>query len=221
MDQRETPKRLRVDSTVSGDTPVQLYEITVEPSQQGDPRGGDYDRCLLTDLNQPASVDGLRLGRNLPLTLIQTVDGGSRGENSEVVVLSECPAAEGQDELVDGITAAILTQGHGLLADAVEDVTVTADHGPETQVIAYFETIPNVLPCDSAARFTFSPDTVMSSALSSTPITSTLPIVSKHVPASPTPLVLAVDTDGEDVGDGASEEDVSLERQDHQLEEHW
>lgn len=229
---------------------VQLYEITVDPSQQGESslvdsgEVGESDCCLQTDLNQLASVDGFEMGQNFPLTLIQTVDDLSSGENTEVVVMSECPAAEGQGELVDGITAAILTQGHRLVVNdptlddpddvvaslGVEDVTFATEEfsnihqGHETQVIAYFETIPNVFPSETSTQFTFSPDTVLSSALSSKPITSTLPIVSKHMPTSPTSLVLAVerlDTEEEEVGDGKSEEDIGIEWQDHQLEEHW
>ncbi|XP_035536586.1 THAP domain-containing protein 5-like [Morone saxatilis] len=258
------PKRLRADSNESGAVSddrqaavdavemestfhtVHLYEITVDPSQPGETSlveatNGGSDCSLQTELNPPA--DRFETGGNFPLTLFQTVnDLSNSGENTEVVVMSECPAGEGQDELVNGITAAILTQGHGLvMSDStlgctdetvaslrVEDVTCTTegfseDHeGHETQVIAYFETIPNVFPSETSTHFTFSPDTVLSSALSSKPITSTLPIVSKHVPPSPTSLVLTVerlDTDEGEGDDGLSEED-GIERQDHQLEEH-
>lgn len=267
MDQREKkPKRLRVnnnqgitdsdDRTAAFDAvemestlhTVHLYEITVEPSQQGEPslvelsEVGESDCCLHTDLNSLTAVDGFKTGQNFPLTLIQTVDAlNNSGENTEVVVMSECSA--GEEELANGITATILTQSHGLVVNdstlgdpddvaeslAVEDVTGTTEEfsiheGHETQVIAYFETIPNVFPSETSTQFPFSPDTVLSSALSSKPITSTLPIVSKYMPTSPTSLVLAVeglDTEGEEVGDGKSEEDIDIERQDHQLEEHW
>lgn len=263
MDQRERkPKRLRVNSnqsvTDSDDrTPaldavevesmlhtVHLYEITVEPSQQGEhslvelSEVEESDCCLHTDMNSLTAVDGFKTEQNVPLTLIQTIDAlNDSGENTEVVVMSECPAGEQQDELVNGITTTVLTQGHGLVVSdstlrdpddvaeslAVEDFTGTTE-GHETQVIAYFETIPNVFPSETSTQFPFSPDTVLSSALSSKPITSTLPIVSKYMPASPTSLVLAVeglDTEEEEVGDGKSEQDVDIERQDHQLEEHW
>lgn len=223
---------------------VHLFEITVDPLQLAD--AGDVvesDSSLRTDVTTLASVDGFETGANFPLTLFQTVDELSTGgEDTEVVVMSECIAEESQEELVNGIAAAILTQGHGLVANestlgctdevvtslGVEDVTCTTEdflnvqEGQETQVIAYFETIPNVFPCETSTQFTFSPDTVLSSALSSKPIPSTLPIVSKHMPPSPASLVLTVerlDTDGE-IDDSKSEED-SLERQDHQLEEHW
>lgn len=227
---------------------VHLFEITVDPLQQDDaslaePSGvSESDSSLRTDVAALASAGGFETTANFPLTLFQAVDDlRNGGEDAEVVVMSECAAGESQDELVNGI-AAILTQGHGLVANeptpgctgevvsslGVQDVTCTTEDfldvhdGQETQVIAYFETIPNVFPCESSAHFTFSPDTVLSSALSSKPIPSTLPIVSKHVPPSPTSLVLTVerlDTDGE-LEDGRSEED-GLERQDHQLEEHW
>ncbi|GAA6235744.1 THAP domain-containing protein 5-like [Lates japonicus] len=258
------PKRLRVNSNqniaVSDDRTVvvdavemestlhtvHLYEITVDPSQQEEASlvetsdVGESDCSLQTDLNVLASADRFETGTNFPLALFQTVDDLSNsGENTEVVVMSECPAGEGQDELVNGIAAAILTQGHGLVTndstlgctdeavaslgveDATEDLSdVQECH--ETQVIAYFETIPNVFPSETSTQFTFSPDTVLSSALSSKPITSTLPIVSKHVPPSPTSLVLTVerlDTEGEEGDDDKSEEDCT-EQQDHQLEEH-
>uniref|UniRef100_A0A3B4T6L4 THAP domain-containing protein 5-like n=2 Tax=Seriola dumerili TaxID=41447 RepID=A0A3B4T6L4_SERDU len=267
-DQSEkTPKRLRADGNqsimVSGDRTgavdavevestlhtVHLYEITVDPSQQGkaslvEPSDvGESDSSLRTELNTLASFDGFETGANFPLTLFQTVDDLSNsGENTEVVVMSECAVGEGQDELVSGIAAAILTQGHGLVSSdstlgcadeaaaslSVEDATCTTEEfldiqeGHETQVIAYFETIPNVFPGETSTKFTFSPDTVLSSALSSKPITSTLPIVSKHVPPSPASLVLTVERLDTDSGEGDDDksEDDSLERQDHQLEEH-
>ncbi|XP_044059593.1 THAP domain-containing protein 5-like isoform X2 [Siniperca chuatsi] len=227
---------------------VHLYEITVDPSQQGETSLVDSSdvvesACSLqTDLNPLASGEGFEMEANFPLTLFQTVDDLSNsGENTEVVVMSECPAGEGQDELVNGITAAILTQGRGLVMNdftlgctdeavasfGVEDCTCTAEEfsdvheGHETQVITYFETIPNVFPSETPAQFTFSPDTVLSSALSSKPISSTLPIVSKHMPPSPTSLVLTVerlDTEEGEGDDGQSED--GIERQDHQLEEH-
>nr|XP_046245821.1 THAP domain-containing protein 5-like [Scatophagus argus] len=259
------PKRLRGDSsesvtvsdnrlvaadgveTESSLQMVHLYEIAVEPPQQAENSllessgVGESDYCLQTDLNPLAPVDGFKAGANFPLTLFQTVnDLSNGGENAEVVVMSECPAGEGPQELVNGITAAILSQGHRLVIDGcpaggadeavaslcVEEVTCATEEfsndGHETQVIAYFETIPNVFPSETSAQFAFSPDTVLSSALSSKPITSTLPIVSKHVPPSPTSLVLTVerlDTDEGEGDDGQSEED-SIECQDQQLEEH-
>lgn len=227
---------------------VHLYEIAIDPSQQGETSlvesslVGESACSLQTDLNP--SLDGFEMGSNFPLALFQTVnDPCNSGGNTEVVVMSECHAGEGQAELMNGITAAILTQGHGpavsestlgctdesVASLRVEEMSSTTEdfsivnEGHETQVLAYFETIPNVFSSDISTQFTFSPDTVLSSALSSKPITSTLPIVSKHVPSSPKSLVLTVervDTDGGEGDDGQSEEE-GLEWQDHQLEEHW
>ncbi|XP_029374059.1 THAP domain-containing protein 5-like [Echeneis naucrates] len=257
-DQQEKPKRLRVNSsqsiTVSDDRmvavdavevenplhTVHLYEITIDPLLQGEASlvesagSGESDSSLRTDLNTLASVDA-----NFPLTLFH--DLSDSGKNTEVVVMSECPSAEGQDGLMNEIAAAILTQSHELetndsplgspdeavasldVGDMVctTEETIDVQEGHKTEVIAYFETIPNVFPSENATQFTFSPETVLSSALSSKPITSTLPIVSKHVQASPTSLVLTVerlDSEEGDGDDGMSED--SIERQDHQLEEH-
>ncbi|XP_026177422.1 THAP domain-containing protein 5-like [Mastacembelus armatus] len=261
------PKRLRTNGnqsiTVSDDRTVgldavemdnmlhtvHLYEITVDPSQQGETilvessDVGQTDSSLQTDLNSLASVDGFKTATYFPLTLLQTVDELSKsGENTDVVVMSECPAGEGQDELMNGISAAILNQSHMVVNDSilgcteeavtglgVEDFTHTTEEfsdihdGHQTQVIAYFETIPNVFPSEASTQFTFLPDTVLSSALSSKPITSTLPIVSKHVSPYPTSLVLAVerlDTEGREEDDDDKSEEDGSEWQDLQQEEH-
>lgn len=227
---------------------LHLYEIAVDPPQPGETSlvesssGGVSECSPQADLRP--SLEVFKTGPNLPLTALQT-DPSSGGENLEVVVMSECLAGEGQAPLLNGITAAILTQGHGLLmsesalgctgeaaaaaALCAEDICCTTEdlsnlhEGHETQVIAYFETIPSVFSSEIASQCSFSPDTVLSSALSSKPITSTLPIVSKHVAPSPAPVVLTLkrlDTDEGDGDDGQSEED-SLDQQDPQLEEHW
>ncbi|XP_031140952.1 THAP domain-containing protein 5-like [Sander lucioperca] len=250
------PKQLRVNSNqsiVSGDRPtavdavemegalhtVHLYEITVDPSQQGETSLVESSDVGEPDLNPLASVDRFETRANIPLTLFQTVNDLSN--SGEVVVMSECCAGEGQEELLNGITAAILTQGHGLVMNdstfgctgeaaaatlGVEDVTCITEEfsdvhgGHETQVLAYFETIPNVFPSETSTQFNFTPDTVLSSALSSKPITSTVPIVSKHVSPSPTSLVLTVERLDTDEGDDGKSEDDDIERQDPQLEEH-
>ncbi|XP_034723415.1 THAP domain-containing protein 5-like [Etheostoma cragini] len=249
------PKRLCVNSDqsiVSGDWPtaadavemegalhtVHLYEITVDPLQQGETGLVESSGVGEPDLNRLASVDRFETRAKIPLTLFQTVNDLSN--SGEVVVMSEGRAAEGQDELLSGITAAILTQGHGLVMSdstlgctgeatatlGVEDVTCITEelpdvHGaPETQVLAYFETIPNVSPSEPSTQLNFTPDTVLSSALSSEPITSTVPIVSKHVSPSPTSLVLTVERLDTDEGDDCKSEDDDIERQDPQLEEH-
>lgn len=228
---------------------VHLYQIAVDPSQQEETSlvqlsdVGESDCSFEPELDSLATVDRLETGVNFPLTVLHTIDHLSNsGEKTEVVVMSQCPAGEGQDELMNEITAAILTQGHRLVVNdstlectdeavalsGVEDVTHTTelfsdgdDDNHETQVIAYFETIPNVLPKDTITQFTFSPETVLSSALSSTPITSTLPIVSKHAAPSPTSLVLTMerlDSEGGEGDEGKSEDDDT--EQDYQLEEH-
>lgn len=219
---------------------IHLYEITVDPSQQGQTvlmdvsDVGESAASLQADLGVATSLEGLDTEENVPLAVFQAVDdlgGLDSGEHTEVVVMSE-----GQEELVNGLTAAILSQGHGLLMNDstlahteeavaslhVEDLTGAAEElcERETQVIAYFETIPNVLSTDG---FTFSPDTVLSSALSPTPIASTLPIVSKRVPPPPASLVLTVErlhTDSAEGEDGELDEEDG-EQPEQQLEEHW
>ncbi|XP_019943534.2 THAP domain-containing protein 5-like [Paralichthys olivaceus] len=214
---------------------VHLYEITVDPSQCGETSlvessdAINSDCFLHTDLNTLTSVDGFQTGTSFPLTLFQTVDDVR--ENTEVVVMSEGSAAEGQEELVNGITASILTQGcystlgrtdKAAASLSAEDVTCSTEETIEgcQEVIAYFETIPSVLPSGTSTPFVFTPDTVLSSALSSKPISSTVPIVSKHASPNPASLVLTVERlDTDEVDDGKSDED-STEQQDHQLEEH-
>nr|XP_057936147.1 THAP domain-containing protein 5-like [Doryrhamphus excisus] len=149
---------------------------------------------------------------NLPLTLMQPVDDHN---NSEVVLLS----GDSQEDLVGDITAAIPNPAYRLVfKDPPPEEIPTAEscdvqQGHETQVIAYFETIPNVLPSDVCTHPLISSDMVLSSALSPEPIASTLPIVSKHAP--PPPLSISLEADG-----GNQQEDAAVGRQDHQLEEH-
>lgn len=212
---------------------VNLYEIIVTPSQQGERTMVESDCSLQTDLSQSTT------GADFPLTLFQK-DLSNDADSTEVVVVSECLSSGEHDELM----AALLEQGHQLVMQESElgciDEAVTSlyveelRHATEQlsnvqeehiaqegqEVITYFETIPNILPRDIFSQWTVSPDTVLSSALSSKPITSTLPIVSTHVEPSPKPVVLKVDRLDRDEGeDGQSEED-SMEWQDHQ-QEHW
>ncbi|XP_037830489.1 THAP domain-containing protein 5-like isoform X2 [Kryptolebias marmoratus] len=189
-----------------------LYEVSVDQSQLGggvDPSEvGEPDSCPETDLDSQGQVDGGETGGDVPFC--QSGDLTGSVENLEVVVVSET-----QDELVKGLTATILNGGGSLVLDesgpSHSPEEVPQVHGGQ-EVIAYFETIPNVLPCETSARFCFSPDTVLSSALSSEPISSTLPIVSKHVP--PAPLVLTLEDGG-----GATSEPEEPEQLE-QLEEH-
>lgn len=226
---------------------VHLYEITVDPLQQGETSllelsdVGESNCFLQADLKP--SGDGFKVGPNFPLTLFQTVNAPcDRDESTEVVVMSECLAGEGQDELMNGITAAFLTQGHELVMnestlgrtdEAVASLCVdgmscttgelsTRIHeGPETRVIAYFETTPSIYPSEISNQSTFSPETVLSSALSSKPITSTLPIVSKHVPPPPAPVVVTLERLDTDEGEDEQSEEDGTEQQDDQLVEHW
>ncbi|XP_035011228.2 THAP domain-containing protein 5 [Hippoglossus stenolepis] len=213
---------------------VHLYEITVDPSQCGGTglvESSDGVKSLHADLSTLTSVDGFQTGTSFPLTLFQTVD--DMRENTEVVVMSDGSAAEGQDELVNGIAAAILTRGHdstlGRTGEAVaslraEDVTCFTEETISFQggreVIAYLEKIPSVLPSASSTRLVFTPNTVLSSALSSKPISSTVPIVSKHAPPPPAALVLTVERLDTDEGDDGKSDEDGTEQPDHQLEEH-
>lgn len=240
LDQSEmTPKRLQADSdksiAVSHDrtetTPphtLHLYEVAMETD--GSLVESSDDGSLHTDPNPPS--DGFRPGPHIPFTFFQTVYDLSGG-GGDVVVMSDCPAAE--DELLSGIAAAVLRPAHvslgaageAITSLAIEDATCTAEEFSDVhethEVIAYFETMPSVFPAERCSQVGFSPDTLLSSALSSKPITSTLPIVSKHLPPPPpSSLVLTVERleteEGE--GDGGQSEEDSREPLDHQLEEH-
>lgn len=225
---------------------LHLYEVAVDPSQQG--RAGSAERSgargsggsVQTDGKSLVSLGGGGPGLNFPLTVYQTVGAAASGGEDDVLVMS---AEDGQNELVNGITAAVLSQGGGVLMNdsilgctgeavllnGAQGVTHPTEEFPdlheggETEVIAYFETIPNVFPSEASSQFTSSPDTVLSSALSSEPISSTLPITSKHTAPPTTPLVVAlqsVDPEEAEGDEGMSETD-DAEQQDHMLEEHW
>ncbi|KAM4743297.1 THAP domain-containing protein 5-like isoform 2-T2 [Anableps anableps] len=240
-DSERKPKRLRADkpqSLAASDDKtiemqselqtVRLLEFAVDPSQQGETCLIESSGSSLQTEVDSDSVNGVKAGANFPLTFYQTVDDlMSSGGTTEVVLMSESSAEDGQVELVNGITAAILSQGATLvlnqppggpdLAPAAEDV-LQVHEGQE--VVAYFETIPSVLPSGTSTRFTFPPDTVLSSALTAEPISSTLPIVSKHVPRPSLVLTLErLDGDEGEEGDGVSDADET-EQDDHQLEEH-
>ncbi|XP_052332774.1 uncharacterized protein LOC118376751 isoform X2 [Oncorhynchus keta] len=169
---------------------------------------------------------------DFPVTMFQTVEdlGGLDGE---VVVSQQL------EEVVSGVTAAILTEGHDLgttedvdnfvlsptslvmenvSPEMEEELSVSQDdHGGGAQIIAYFETIPNILS-SGAAQFSIAPDTVLSSALSPTPIVSTLPIVSKHMPPSPASLILTLERLATEEDETPEEDD--MEHRGSQLEEH-
>lgn len=94
-----------------------------------------------------------------------------------------------------------------------------AEEMPSVQLIAYFETIPNVLP-SGPTLVNISPDTVLSSSLGSRPIVSTVPIISKHMPPSPDSLVLTLERleDNKEEVDRLSESRMELHGK--RLEEH-
>ncbi|XP_029964840.1 THAP domain-containing protein 5-like [Salarias fasciatus] len=204
---------------------LHLYNAAVECGDVG-----ECDSSLQTDADALLSGAEPEAGLHVPLALFQREEELSNGEeDTGVVLMSQCPAGDGQDELVGAVTAAILTQGHRLVfsdpADeavgGLEEVSYASlgELSEETQVIAYYEATPAVFP-PAAAQFTLCPETVLSSALSSKPITSTLPIVSKHVAPSPASLVLTVERVEDGDGDKSDEEDDDAEQQDPQLEEH-
>ncbi|XP_008424759.1 THAP domain-containing protein 5-like isoform X2 [Poecilia reticulata] len=213
-DGERKPKRQRAQSsTVSADGPtadqtVRLLELSVAALPHGET--GPMESSV---------------GLNFPLTLYQTADGlMSDAGAAELLMMSDGAAEDGQVELVNGITAAILSQGGVLvLNEAAPDPDLASFAGEDIpqEVVAYFETVPNVLPGGTSTRVTSPPDTVLSPALSSKPISSTLPIVSKHVPTLPPPsLVLTLERLDEAEDGDAMTDTEETERDDQQLEEH-
>lgn len=102
----------------------------------------------------------------------ELIDGGG----TEMVLV-----CEGQDGCGSTSTGQIDSQGVDM-----DDLTCTIEDTFEisqTPDIAYFEVIPSLFSFQTP-QVTFVPETVLSSALSSQPITSTVPIVSKHVQSS-------------------------------------
>ncbi|XP_057684968.1 THAP domain-containing protein 5-like [Corythoichthys intestinalis] len=101
--------------------------------------------------------------------------------------------------------------GEWVLLPSNSDEAIVGTVDPrETHVIAYLESIPNVV----SGQLLVSSETVLSSALSSEPITSTLPIVSKHAPPRPSSPSMPLLAEGDEL------QDDDLESWDHQLEEH-
>ncbi|XP_036005879.1 THAP domain-containing protein 5 isoform X2 [Fundulus heteroclitus] len=224
------PKRLRGDTApdpleMQGEPQtLRLFEFSVDPTLQRD--GGS----LQTGVDSQASVEAAMAGGNGPPAVYQSVGDVVSGGGAEVVLMSESSAEGGRVELVNGIAAAILSRGGALVLN--ELVPPAAPPGLQDlstqeflqlhegqQVVAYFETIPSVFPSGASTQFTFPPDTVLSSALSAEPISSTVPIVSKHAPPS---LALSLERlDGEEAeeGEGVSDPD-GTEQDDQQLGEH-
>ncbi|XP_041920467.1 THAP domain-containing protein 5-like [Alosa sapidissima] len=187
------------------------------------------------------------LSGDFPVALRPTLRGpgtAAGGEPSEVVVVVETPSTPVEDVKADGIVVDVLAEGQRTavaaapdsvcsnqltidnvstveeLADVAQEEEEGEEEVPGVQLIAYFETIPNVLPSGPTALVNVSPDTVLSSSLGSRPIVSTVPIVSKHMPPAPDSLVLTLERledDKEDV-DRLSENGVELHGK--RLEEH-
>ncbi|XP_027855458.1 THAP domain-containing protein 5-like [Xiphophorus couchianus] len=220
-DNERKPKRLLTDGTAA-DQSVRLLELVVEASPHGET--GPMELSVGSLGVDPA--DGVRSGLNFPLTLYQTADGlMSDAGAAELLMMSDGAAEDGQVELVNGITAAILSQGAMLvLNEAAPDPDLASFTGEDVpqEVVAYFETVPNVLPGGTSTRVASHPDTVLSPALSSKPISSTLPIVSKHVPTPQPPpsLVLTLERLDEAEDGDAMTDTEEPERDDQQLEEH-
>ncbi|KAG9348362.1 hypothetical protein JZ751_002097 [Albula glossodonta] len=219
---------------------VQLYAITVDASQPGQSvllDAGNMGHTMGTvQTAMPLPVVDGQVGSvsELPVTLFQRVeDLGEAGEgeqHAEVVVVSEGPTVDMEDqekeEVLGGITGALLVDSQDVAVNVndgssltIENVAlemaepsaVQDDRG--VQIIAYFETIPNVLPATSATQPCPMPDTVLSSALSSKPIVSTLPIVSKHLPPSAGSLVLTLERLESMEKNGGKEAENSLSKE--------
>ncbi|XP_061683040.1 THAP domain-containing protein 5-like [Syngnathoides biaculeatus] len=159
---------------------------------------------LMEDPSQWAVVGGSNAAPNLPCLptlpiitpLMQPVDQHNEGK---VLLLPD----DSQEELL----GAFLAPAHRLTVQEV-----SAEDPCQSQVVAYFESIPSVFP----GHLLVSSDTMLSSALSPEPIPSTLPIVSKHAPPPSKPP--APEPDGG--YDQQDDDDDEGESQDHQLEEH-
>lgn len=218
-----------------------LYEAAADPSQQGETCLVDPSLVRMYHSSTQAEpnllVEDCKTG--FPSTFFQTLSDCHDSKGSgEFVLMSECIADEGQKELLNNIAAAILAQGHGLLLNGAAlgvpgdawvslcraEESCSEPEGQETQILAYAEPVPNLFPDEITSQLVFVPETVLSSALSPKPITSVLPIVSKHAPPPKIPADvleerLQMDIDGCEGDDELSDED-SIEWEDHQLEEH-
>ncbi|XP_048837765.1 THAP domain-containing protein 5-like isoform X1 [Brienomyrus brachyistius] len=224
---------------------VQLYTITVEPSLLLESSTMEQSMgSAPTALALPA-VDGQdSLGDDFPMTLFQAVEDFSvsgGGERAEVMVVSKGASTDSEDT-VEGLATALLAEGQevvihdavgqgavgpsslvieNMALETVEPPAGQDDRG--IQIIAYFETIPSVLPA-GATHCGLTPDTVLSSALSPQPIVSTLPIVSKHMPPLSGSFVLASErpesSETEVEGQREGKEEDGIEHQRKQLDEH-
>lgn len=132
---------------------------------------GHQDHSL-QDMNPPILKDQ-------QITLHTIDDFGITGDSAEMVLISE-------DQNVHGLTTSGPTNVQGVDLENLTCTVLDLSNVYEirqTPDIAYFEVIPSLF-LSQTSQLTFVPETVLSSALSPQPITSTLPIVSKHVQSS-------------------------------------
>lgn len=114
------------------------------------------------------------------MTILQTVEGFSLVRNgTEMVLITEDQDVhESSTSGKTGVQALDIENSACTIIDLSDVCEV--DQTPD---IAYFEVIPS-LSSSQSPQLIFVPETILSSALSGQPITSTVPIVSKHVQGS-------------------------------------
>ncbi|XP_030633868.1 THAP domain-containing protein 5-like [Chanos chanos] len=229
---------IRKHSAHESDTSaVQLYAVTFESSHGSEPvlLDASHSAGELETLPTAVLTDGVQgTEGDTPVNLLQTAkktdDTSSEGQ-SEVVMMFESPSLEGGEEVElsdsqetvtkEGMRQALhdpssfATENE---ATKMEETSVVQEEDSGTQLIAYFETIPNVLSNCASMQISASSETVLSSSLSSKPIVSTVPIVSKHVMPSPDSLVLTLERLVSVEGQGEESEGTAGGTK--QLEEH-
>ncbi|XP_062408952.1 THAP domain-containing protein 5-like isoform X2 [Sardina pilchardus] len=210
---------LEAAPALSGDFPVALRPTLRGPGTAA--TGEPSEVVVVVETPPPAPVEDVKADG----IVVDVLAEGQRTAAAVVVpdsVCSSSQASPGPSTLtIDNVSTVELEE----LADVVqqeeeEEEAEEEEEVPGVQLIAYFETIPNVLPSGPTALVNISPDTVLSSSLGSRPIVSTVPIVSKHMPPAPDSLVLTLERledDKEDV-DRLSENGVELHGK--RLEEH-
>lgn len=185
-----------------------------------DAQVGNYLQSELSDLGQicefrdqdPSRTDmDLSTLNDQQMTILHTVEDFSLvGDTTELVLITE-------DQDVHESSTSGQT---GVQELDVEDSTCTiVDLSDVCEVnqapdIAYFEVIPSLFSSQTP-QLTFVPETILSSALSRQPITSTVPIVSKHIQGSK--VDESPDTEEEEEDD-VKQDNGSFEHQ--QQEEH-
>lgn len=211
---------------------AQPYEAVADPSQH-------RETCPVDSSLVSMHHSSTQTESSFPSTFFKTLSDCHDSKGSvEFVLMSECIAGEGQNELLNGLADAILAQGHGLLLNGAAlggpgdacaslcraEESCSESEGQEYQILAYVEPVSDLFPDEITSQLMFVPDTVLSSALSPRPVTSIVPIVSKHATPPKVPVDVSeespqMDLDGCDGDDELSDEE-SIEWDDHQLEEH-